>query len=84
MCNQIFSSTNVKKEKRLVKTNFRTQDVVIIVEDSSLLKYSFQRLDRNIYENHPIFFQFEDHRIGKFSNNINFKKLDYIFRFGDV
>ena len=25
-----------------------------------------------------IFFQFEDHRIGKFSNNINFRKLDFL------
>ena len=27
----------------------------------------------NIY-----FFQFEDYRIGKFSNNINFRKLDFL------
>ena len=25
-----------------------------------------------------LFFQFEDHRIGKFSNNIDFRKLDFL------
>ena len=25
-----------------------------------------------------IFFQFKDHRIGKFSNNIDFRKLDFL------
>ena len=56
-----------------------------------LIKYFRTRLDSNIKSKSSnntylnvikllfliYFFQFEDHRIGKFSNNIDFRKLDY-------